>query len=62
MAITAKREEAEMPEANHWNDLNEEFIAEFRANGGRVGGAFEGVPVGSCTIAATRPDENTSIR
>ena len=34
-----------MPEANHWNDLNEEFIAEFRANGGRVGGTFEGAPV-----------------
>jgi deazaflavin-dependent oxidoreductase (nitroreductase family) len=31
-----------MPEANDWND---KIIAEFRANGGRVGGTFEGTPV-----------------
>jgi deazaflavin-dependent oxidoreductase (nitroreductase family) len=31
-----------MPEANDWND---KVIAEFRANGGRVGGPFEGAPV-----------------
>ena len=31
-----------MPEANDWN---EKIIAEFRANGGRVGGPFEGAPV-----------------
>jgi deazaflavin-dependent oxidoreductase (nitroreductase family) len=31
-----------MPEANDWND---KIIAEFRANGGRVGGPFEGAPV-----------------
>jgi len=31
-----------MPEANDWND---KIIAEFRANGGRVGGNFEGAPV-----------------
>ena len=31
-----------MPEANDWN---EKIIAEFRANGGRVGGNFEGAPV-----------------
>ena len=31
-----------MPEASDWN---EKIIAEFRANGGRVGGPFEGVPV-----------------
>jgi deazaflavin-dependent oxidoreductase (nitroreductase family) len=31
-----------MPEANNWND---KIIAEFRANGGRVGGPFEGAPV-----------------
>jgi len=31
-----------MPEAN---DRNDKIIAEFRANGGRVGGNFEGAPV-----------------
>jgi deazaflavin-dependent oxidoreductase (nitroreductase family) len=31
-----------VPEANDWNDT---IIAEFRANGGRVGGNFEGAPV-----------------
>lgn len=31
-----------MPDANDWND---KIIAEFRANGGRVGGPFEGAPV-----------------
>ena len=31
-----------MPEANDWND---KIITEFRANGGRVGGNFEGAPV-----------------
>jgi deazaflavin-dependent oxidoreductase (nitroreductase family) len=31
-----------MPEANNWNDR---IITEFRANGGRVGGNFEGAPV-----------------
>ena len=31
-----------MPEVNDWN---EKIIAEFRANGGRVGGPFEGAPV-----------------
>jgi deazaflavin-dependent oxidoreductase (nitroreductase family) len=31
-----------MPEANDWND---KIINEFRANGGRVGGPFEGAPV-----------------
>src|ERR1700680_4124192 len=31
-----------MPEANDWND---KIITEFRANGGRVGGSFEGAPV-----------------
>jgi deazaflavin-dependent oxidoreductase (nitroreductase family) len=31
-----------MTDANDWND---KIIAEFRANGGRVGGNFEGAPV-----------------
>jgi deazaflavin-dependent oxidoreductase (nitroreductase family) len=31
-----------MPEANSWND---KIITEFRSNGGRVGGNFEGAPV-----------------
>ncbi len=31
-----------MPEANDWNS---KIIAEFRANGGRVGGQFEGAPL-----------------
>ena len=31
-----------MPEANDWN---ERTITEFRANGGRVGGVFEGAPL-----------------
>jgi deazaflavin-dependent oxidoreductase (nitroreductase family) len=31
-----------MPGPNDWND---KVIAEFRANGGRVGGNFEGAPV-----------------
>jgi deazaflavin-dependent oxidoreductase (nitroreductase family) len=31
-----------VPEANDWND---KIIVEFRANGGRVGGNFEGAPV-----------------
>ena len=31
-----------MPEANDWND---KIITEFRENGGRVGGPFEGAPV-----------------
>lgn len=28
-----------------WNDWNQKVIAEFRANGGRVGGMFEGRPL-----------------
>jgi deazaflavin-dependent oxidoreductase (nitroreductase family) len=28
-----------------WNDWNQQVIAEFRANGGKVGGRFEGAPV-----------------
>src|SRR4030088_2546072 len=35
-----------MPTAN---DRNDKIIAEFRANGGRVGGNFEGGPVGPVT-------------
>jgi deazaflavin-dependent oxidoreductase (nitroreductase family) len=31
-----------MPDANDWNDRT---IAEFRANGGRVGGVFAGAPL-----------------
>jgi deazaflavin-dependent oxidoreductase (nitroreductase family) len=31
-----------MPEANDWNS---KIIAEFRANGGKVGGQFEGAPL-----------------
>lgn len=31
-----------MPDANDWN---ERMIAEFRANGGRIGGNFEGAPI-----------------
>ena len=31
-----------MSEANNWN---EKVIADFRANGGQVGGAFEGAPM-----------------
>ena len=31
-----------MPDANDWN---EKTITEFRANGGRVGGVFEGAPL-----------------
>ena len=31
-----------MPDVNDWN---KQTIAEFRANGGRVGGPFEGAPV-----------------
>src|ERR1700726_49342 len=31
-----------MPDANDWNAKT---IAEFRANGGRVGGVFEGAPL-----------------
>jgi deazaflavin-dependent oxidoreductase (nitroreductase family) len=31
-----------MPEVNDWNS---KIIAEFRANGGRVGGQFEGAPL-----------------
>jgi len=35
-------EEADMPEVNNWND---NVIAEFRANEGRVGGTFAGAPI-----------------
>ena len=31
-----------MPDPNDWNAST---IAEFRANGGRVGGPFEGAPI-----------------
>ena len=31
-----------MPEPNDWN---QKTITEFRANGGRVGGYFEGAPI-----------------
>jgi deazaflavin-dependent oxidoreductase (nitroreductase family) len=34
--------EANMPDAQDWNT---QIIEEFRANGGRVGGPFEGAPV-----------------
>jgi deazaflavin-dependent oxidoreductase (nitroreductase family) len=40
--VEQRREEAGMPEATNWN---EKIIAEFRANGGRVGGNFEGAPM-----------------
>jgi deazaflavin-dependent oxidoreductase (nitroreductase family) len=36
------RKEAGMPEPNDWN---QKTITEFRANGGRVGGYFEGAPI-----------------
>jgi deazaflavin-dependent oxidoreductase (nitroreductase family) len=37
-----ERKEAGMPDANDWNQRT---ITAFRANGGRVGGTFEGAPL-----------------
>jgi deazaflavin-dependent oxidoreductase (nitroreductase family) len=37
-----RRKEAGMPDPNDWN---QKTITEFRANGGRVGGYFEGAPI-----------------
>lgn len=34
-----------MSETNDWNDWNRKVIAEFRENGGKVGGQFEGAPM-----------------
>ena len=34
-----------MSEAQDWNDRNRKVIEEFRANGGKVGGPFEGAPM-----------------
>ena len=48
-----------MTEAKDWNDKT---IAEFRANGGRVGGTFEGAPSRSYTTGAARADASTSTR
>ena len=48
-----------MAEANDWND---KIIAEFRANGGRVGGNFEGAPVVLVHHQAARADASTSTR
>ena len=39
---TTTSKDAPMPDANDWN---QQTITEFRANGGRVGGPFEGAPV-----------------
>jgi deazaflavin-dependent oxidoreductase (nitroreductase family) len=40
--IEARHEEADVTEAGDWNT---QVIGEFRANGGRVGGPFEGAPI-----------------
>lgn len=34
-----------MAAENDWNDWNRQIIEEFRANGGKVGGRFEGAPM-----------------
>ena len=34
-----------MTDAGAMNDFNQQVIAEFRANGGKVGGGFEGAPM-----------------
>ncbi|HEX3963805.1 MAG TPA: nitroreductase family deazaflavin-dependent oxidoreductase [Trebonia sp.] len=34
-----------MPELNEWNQRNQQVIAEFRANEGRLGGGFTGAPM-----------------
>lgn len=34
-----------MSDANGMNDFNRQIIEEFRANGGKVGGQFEGAPM-----------------
>ena len=41
----------------NWNDKT---ITEFRANGGRVGGSFEGAPVDA--RPPPRPHERTRLR
>ena len=48
-----------MPDGYDWNGR---IMAEFRANGGRVGGNFEGAPSCSCTIKAARAVASTSTR
>ena len=48
-----------MPDVNNWND---KVIADFRANGGRVGGNFEARPSRSYTTAAARVDASTSTQ
>jgi deazaflavin-dependent oxidoreductase (nitroreductase family) len=41
-ATRLRLEEVAMPDPNNWND---NIVAEFRANEGRVGGNFEGAPI-----------------
>jgi hypothetical protein len=43
-------------------DWNAKTIAEFRANGGRVGGNFAGARWSRCTTAAAKAGGSTSPR
>lgn len=40
--------------ADRWNDYNRTVVAEFRANGGRVGGQLQGLPVLVLTTMGAR--------
>ena len=41
------------------NDFNQQIIAEFRANGGIVGGPFEGRPMVLLTTTGAKSGEST---
>lgn len=45
--------------ADNWND---NIIAEFRANGGKVGGPFEARPCSYCTPPEPSPARSGSTR
>jgi len=46
-----------MPEANNLNDWDRQIVAEFRANGGNVGGQFAGVPLLVLTTTGAKSGE-----
>lgn len=46
---------------NDFNDFNRQVIAEFRANGGKVGGGFEGAPMVLLTTTGRKSGEPRTV-
>ncbi len=47
--------------ADDWNDFNRKLIAEFRENGGKVGGQFEGAPLAVFTMTGAKSGQPREI-